>query len=77
MVTSQEIPSSSCLTNSSLKSDNESDQIDKLSARNNSLVVCGHQLSWEGNIEQLKHFTCTVLKLTGKWKSLGGDVKIF
>jgi hypothetical protein len=35
------------------------------------------QLIWKGNIQELRHFTLDVLKLTGKWKSPGGDVKMF
>jgi hypothetical protein len=34
-------------------------------------------LIWKGIIQELRHFTLDVLKLTGKWKSPGGDVKMF
>ncbi|CAB3986846.1 Hypothetical predicted protein [Paramuricea clavata] len=53
MVASQEILSSLCLPNSSSKSGNENDQIDRLSSRNNLLVVRGPRLSWKGHIEEL------------------------
>ena len=45
----------------------------KLSSKNN-LVICGSQLSWKGD---LKYFTRNVLKMTGRWKSPGGEVKAF
>ncbi|CAB4036347.1 dispatched homolog 1 isoform X1 [Paramuricea clavata] len=62
--------SSVCLANSTLKSESKSDIT---SIENSHLVVCGPQLIWKGNIQELKHFTLDVLKLTGNWESPGGD----
>jgi hypothetical protein len=73
MAFSQQIQSSACLANSAtLKSGRKSDIT---SIENSHLVVCGPQLIWKGNIQELRHFTLDVLKLTGKWKSPCGDVK--
>jgi hypothetical protein len=74
MAVSQQIQSSACLANSTLKFERKSDIT---SIENSHLVVCGPQLIWKGNIQELRHFTLDVLKLTGKWKSPGGDVKMF
>ena len=57
-----------------LKSESKSDIT---SIENSHLVVCGPQIIWKGNTQELRHFTSDVLKLTGKWKSPGGDVKMF
>ena len=74
MAVSQKIQSSACLANSILKSERKSDTT---CIENSHLVVYGPQLIWKGNIQELRHFTLDVLKLTGKWKSPGGDVKMF
>ena len=74
MAVSQQIQSSTSLANSTLKSERKSDITP---IENSHLVVCGPQLIWKGNIQELRHFTLDVLKLTGKWKSPGGDVKMF
>ena len=77
MATSQTISSSSCLSNSPSKSADDALESGKLSSKNNHLVICGSQLSWKGDIEGLKDFTRNVLKMTGRWKSPGGEVKAF
>ena len=77
MATSQTISSSSCLSNSRSKSADDALECGKLSSKNNHLVICGSQLSWKGDIEGLKDFTRNVLKMTGRWKSPGGEVKAF
>ena len=77
MATSQTISSSSCLSNSRSKSADDALESGKLSSKNNHLIICGSQLSWKGDIEGLKDFTRNVLKMTGRWKSPGGEVKAF
>ena len=61
----------------SSNSQNRSIETVNLSQTNNYLVVCGSQLLWNGNVDELKQFTTNVLNMSGKWKSPGGDVKMF
>ena len=71
------ISSSSDLSNFRSKPVDDALENNKLSSRNNLLVICGSQLSWKGDIEGLKDFTRDVLKMIGRWKSPGGEVKAF
>ena len=77
MATSYTISSSTYLSNFRSKSVDDALESDKLSSKNTLLVICGSQLSWKGDIEGLKDFTRNVLKMTGRWKSPGGEVKAF
>ena len=40
-------------------------------------TAVGNQLQWNGSLEELKRFFSNTLNIRGKWKSLGGDVKMF
>ena len=71
------ISSSSDLSNFRSKPVDDALENNKLSSRNNLLVICGSQLSWKGDIESLKDFTRDVLKMIGRWKSPGDEVKAF
>ena len=73
MATSHTISSSSYLSNFRSKPVDDALESNKLSSKND-LVICGSQLSWKGD---LKYFTRNVLKMTGRWKSPGGEVKAF
>ena len=43
----------------------------------NNLILNGNQLQWNGSLEKLKRFFSNTLNIRGKWKSPGGDVKMF
>ena len=44
---------------------------------NEMLDRCGDNFVWKGSITQLKRFVSEELKLSGSWKSPGGDIKQF
>ena len=43
----------------------------------NYFSIKDSKLRWTGDLEELKYFVANELNLTGKWTSLGGDVKAF
>ena len=54
-----------------LKNSNVSQIDDKI------ITVVNGKLKWNEDFESLKYFIKTILNLTGKWSSLGGNLKLF
>lgn len=77
MVEGHDFTSSQSIAKSSV--DNVSNIANKVNLPSKSQLLRNDngELTWYGNLEELKHFICEHLKLSGKWSSPGGETKLF
>ena len=77
MADSHDLTSSLNSLNLSSESKNHSLKTVKSNVKTDNLIISDNQIQWDGNLKSLKCFISNTLNTRGKWKSPGGNVKVF